>query len=171
VDDGLAADERAELDAHLAGCADCRAARDAARQVARGVRQLPVPPVPLGFSERTLQRLERAQSVDARPRVRLVRVAAAAALLAAAAPEKKDLESLADGDGGDAQERQQAPRDEEKARTNEKGELSPPPPGSVAPPVAGGAPAEGAKDPARAEGGLNERDKNLKDEGERRDEE
>src|SRR6185295_7885607 len=66
VDDGLAADERAELDAHLAGCADCRAARDAARQVARGVRQLPVPPVPLGFSERTLQRLERAQSSEAR---------------------------------------------------------------------------------------------------------
>jgi hypothetical protein len=186
VDDGLAADERAELDAHLAGCADCRAARDAARQVARGVRQIPVPPVPLGFSERTLQRLERAQSSEARPRVRLVRFAAAAALLAAAAifwiererasapknaqiasrPPEGDLRRLAD-----EPERKQAPADEEKARSVAKGEESPPPPGSVAPPVTGGAPTEGAENPARAEGGLNERDKNLKDAGERSDEE
>ena len=196
VDDGLAADERAELDAHLAGCADCRAARDAARRVARGVRQLPVPPVPLGFSERTLQRLERAQSVEARPRVRLARFAAAAALLAAAAvfwiereraaapkneqvaerrfaadAENQELDLLADGDGADAPARKQAPQDEEKARTNEKGEESPPPPGSVAPPVTDGAAAESAADAVRAEGGLNERDKNLKDQGERSDEE
>jgi len=198
VDDGLAADERAELDAHLAGCADCRAARDAARRVARGVRQIPVPPVPLGFSERTLQRLERAQSVEARPRVRLVRFAAAAALLAAAAvfwiererasapvpedaqvaerrfaadAEKSEFESLADGDDVDAPERKQVPQAEEKARSDAKGEVSPPPPGSVAPPVDDGAPAESAADPARAEGGLNERDKNLKDPGERSDEE
>lgn len=202
VDDGLAAEERADLDAHLAGCAECRAARDAARLVARGVRQIPVPPVPLGFSERTLQRLERAQSVGARPRGRIVRFAAAAALLAAAAvfwiereraskpekaqvasnepegklrrfgaePEKGEIESLADGDDS-AAGRKQVPQGEEKTRADAASERSPPPPGSVAPPVAGGAPAESAAEAARAVGGLNERDKNVKDSGERSDEE
>jgi hypothetical protein len=85
VDDALAAAERAELDLHLAGCAECRAARDGARRVARGLARIPVPPVPLGFSERTLQRIERATTVAARPRAWLVRLSAAAALVAAAA--------------------------------------------------------------------------------------
>jgi len=92
VDDALAAAERAELDLHLAGCADCRAARDDARRVARGLRQIPMPPVPLGFSERTLQRIERAATVAARPRAWFVRLSAAAALLAAAAVLWVELE-------------------------------------------------------------------------------
>jgi hypothetical protein len=92
VDDALPVAERAELELHLAGCAECRAARDGARRVAHGLRQIPVPPVPLGFSERTLQRIERAATVAARPRTWLVRLSAAAALVAAAAVFWVELE-------------------------------------------------------------------------------
>src|SRR5262249_46902372 len=73
--------------------------------------QLPVPPVPLGFSERTLQRLDRARSVAERPRARFVRWATAAALVAAATifwiererfvPSSHRSEEIATRDGAD----------------------------------------------------------------------
>jgi hypothetical protein len=143
VDDALSAAERAELDLHLVGCAECRAARDSARRVARGLRQIPVPPVPLGFSERTLQRIERAATVAARPRRRPLRspppprcslAPRSSGSSTTARRRRRTRKSrssarrragergteLADGDGADATGRKQAPQDEEKARTNEK---------------------------------------------------
>jgi len=82
IDDELAADERRELDAHLAVCAACRAKVEAARSVAHRLRTLQAPAAPKGFKETTLARLEPATVT----RISLVRrwwqpLAAAAALL------------------------------------------------------------------------------------------
>jgi putative zinc finger protein len=82
IDGELAEAERAELAAHLERCADCRAAREAAARVAEGVRRLAPPPVPLGFAERTLKRLDEAPAPPRRrPLPWIVPLAAAAATI------------------------------------------------------------------------------------------
>ena len=86
IDGELSEAERTELAAHLEQCADCRAARDAAARVAEGVRRLAPPPVPLGFAERTLKRLDEAPApARRRPLPWIVPIAAAAATIVAVA--------------------------------------------------------------------------------------
>jgi hypothetical protein len=48
-----------ELDAHIVHCAECRAALDDQRQVARALHLRPLFPVPLGFEARLAARLDR----------------------------------------------------------------------------------------------------------------
>lgn len=86
IDGELTDAERAELAAHVEQCADCRAARAAATRVVDGVRRLAPPPVPIGFAERTIKRLEEAAAPRRRrPLPWIVPLAAAAATIVAAA--------------------------------------------------------------------------------------
>lgn len=65
LDEALAPAERAELAAHLAGCAGCAAEREALEQVARQVRGLSRVPVPAHFTAQVMARvLEHEAGVD-----------------------------------------------------------------------------------------------------------
>jgi hypothetical protein len=86
VDGELTEAERAGLAAHVEQCADCRAAQAAAARVVDGVRRLAPPPVPLGFGERTIKRLEESGAPRRRrPLPWIVPIALAAATIVAAA--------------------------------------------------------------------------------------
>ena len=67
VDGALAAADRLQLDAHLAGCPRCQAQVDAERMLARAVRALPAPPLPHGLASRVRRRSRK--PVPLRPRV------------------------------------------------------------------------------------------------------
>ena len=56
VDGALAAADRQQVEAHLAGCPRCRAQVDAERMVASAVRGLPAPPLPHGLAARVRRR-------------------------------------------------------------------------------------------------------------------
>ena len=71
VDDALAARERAEVDAHLTGCADCRRELDRFRQTVTLVQALPAERAPADFVDRVVTRAElasRARPASAAPR-------------------------------------------------------------------------------------------------------
>jgi anti-sigma factor (TIGR02949 family) len=55
LDDELTAAERAEVDAHLAACPECRSDLDAEAEVRRVLRELPAVDPPFGFYERILR--------------------------------------------------------------------------------------------------------------------
>jgi anti-sigma factor RsiW len=54
VDDALSAEERRDLDAHLAGCADCRRELQAFRGTVALVRSAGPVRAPMGFVDRVL---------------------------------------------------------------------------------------------------------------------
>jgi hypothetical protein len=56
VDEGLSADERTEIDAHLRGCGECRGDLDRFRQTLALLHRLDRPRAPVGFVERVLTR-------------------------------------------------------------------------------------------------------------------
>jgi len=57
VDDALEAEERATLEAHLAGCEVCRAQAADERRLRAGLRALPAPEPPFGLEQRVRRRL------------------------------------------------------------------------------------------------------------------
>jgi anti-sigma factor RsiW len=65
VDDELAPGERAELDAHLAGCATCREALAAQRRLAEQLAGLPAAAPPGDFEARFWARIAREQEAGA----------------------------------------------------------------------------------------------------------
>jgi predicted anti-sigma-YlaC factor YlaD len=82
--DGAATPDRDLLDAHLAGCRDCRERFAAAQRLAEGLRTLPPPAPPAALADRIVAAVLRQRR--ARQRLRrwlLAGAAAAAALLAA----------------------------------------------------------------------------------------
>jgi len=82
LDDELTPAERAEVDQHLAGCAECRADLDAEAEVRLLVRELPAVDPPFGFYERILRDGPAAGQAPAkkrRLRFGLVNIAGAAA--------------------------------------------------------------------------------------------
>lgn len=92
LDGALPAERHAEVESHLAGCAECRAARDRLARTLAALAALPAPMAPApGFEQRFYARLAREK--DARPglrgwlaaRARWLRWAVPATGLAAAA--------------------------------------------------------------------------------------
>src|SRR5438876_6743447 len=84
VDDALGRAERAEVERHLAACAECRQVVDDLREVARRVASLePMQPPPQAWRriERELERNTRGASVQRRRASRYVLALAAAAIL------------------------------------------------------------------------------------------
>ena len=84
LDGLLAAPERQELDAHLAGCAECRRELDLWRATVQAVGELPRRGAPQGFGARVMEGLEaQGAQAPARPRVRSLwlRAMAVAAML------------------------------------------------------------------------------------------
>lgn len=63
-DESLDAASRAQLDAHLARCADCRAALETQREVAGWLRSRPVDRVPDEFAARLSRRLDEEARTD-----------------------------------------------------------------------------------------------------------
>jgi anti-sigma factor RsiW len=59
VDGALAAADRPQVEAHLAGCPRCQAQVDAERMLASAVRGLPAPPLPHGLAARVRRRSRR----------------------------------------------------------------------------------------------------------------
>jgi Putative zinc-finger len=57
LDDALEPDRRAEVEAHLAGCADCRFERDRLGATVSALRGLDRPRAPVGFVDRVVSRL------------------------------------------------------------------------------------------------------------------
>ena len=57
VDDALEGEERATLEAHLAGCEACRAQAADERRLRAGLRALPAPEPPFGLGQRVRRRL------------------------------------------------------------------------------------------------------------------
>jgi hypothetical protein len=82
LDDELGLEERASVDRHLAGCADCRDELEALRRLARALSEDSVPPVPADLEERIGRRLDAATVVRPR-RWRFVVPATVAATLGA----------------------------------------------------------------------------------------
>jgi anti-sigma factor RsiW len=99
LDGALGERERLELDAHLAACAECRAAADGLLSLVSGLGGLPE----LELAERDLE-VVWARTVDARPsrrpRRRLLALLAAAALLAVGLWSAERGVGDEDGDGG-----------------------------------------------------------------------
>lgn len=56
VDGALAAADRLQVEAHIAGCPRCRAHADAERMLSSAVRSLPFPPLPHGLASRVRRR-------------------------------------------------------------------------------------------------------------------
>jgi hypothetical protein len=57
VDDALDAEDRAEVEGHLAGCEACRAQAADERQIRAGLRALPAPELPFGLEQRVRRQL------------------------------------------------------------------------------------------------------------------
>ncbi len=81
LDDLLPAPERAEAERHLSTCAGCRLVVDGYRALAEALGDLEVPPLPAGFTDGVLGRIEERERVASRER----RIAAGILGLATAA--------------------------------------------------------------------------------------
>ena len=68
VDDALEAEERALLEAHVAGCEACRAQIEEETHIRASLRQLPSAEPPFGFEERLRRRLRGRLSAAAQAR-------------------------------------------------------------------------------------------------------
>jgi anti-sigma factor RsiW len=66
---GLAAEERSQIELHLAKCDDCRKKLARLEATVRLLRGQPLPPVPEGFAERVLARAREQTGLTLRPTV------------------------------------------------------------------------------------------------------
>ncbi|OBS10193.1 anti-sigma factor family protein [Acidihalobacter prosperus] len=82
LDGTISADDRRELDEHLAYCPACREQLSWERRVWSDLRKLSVPPMRAGFADRAIARAVRQPSVRKPIRQRMVGLAVAASLLA-----------------------------------------------------------------------------------------
>jgi hypothetical protein len=100
VDGELPPAERAELEAHLSGCARCRDARAAEEAVAARLRSAARPPLPAGFAASVMAKVPAAAPSAAASRGRILPLWPLVAAASAVAAAVVAMVTIGPGDGG-----------------------------------------------------------------------